>query len=362
MTDWRTRMDDVDAALLNEYQRELPLTERPFREVATGVGTTETAVVNRLVKLVEDGLIRRVGPVLNPPVIGSSTLAALTVPPARFEEVSAVVNAFDQVNHNYERDHEYNMWFVVTAPTRARRTAILERIGERTGLDVLVLPMLTEYDIDLTFPVVNDDRVAREARVGQSKDITPTSISETATNLSPFERRVVQAVQEGLPLETTPYRSIGADLDAPTVDVLDALRRLRSFRAIKRIGCVVDHHALGFTSNCMVVWAVPPGTIDRRAVRVAGHPAVTYCCRRRSQPDRDWPFTLFTMIHGRSRDAVDDVIDELAGGPLPVELDRLHTETVLKQTGVRYGDLLGENAGVWQAAETTRATHGRSDG
>lgn len=362
MTDWRTGIDDVDAALLNEYQRDLPLTERPFREVAASVGTTEADVVNRLEQLTEDGLIRRVGPVLNPPVIGSSTLAALSVPPARFDAVADIVNSYDPVNHNYERDHELNMWFVVTAPTMARRAAILDRIGERTGLDVLVLPMLTEYDIDLTFPVVNDDRVARDARVDLSKDVRPTNVTQTATNLSEFERRVILAVQEGLPLDTTPYRSIAASLEVATVDVIEALRRLRSFRAIKRIGCVVDHHALGFTSNCMVVWAVPPADIDSRGVRAAEHPAVTYCCRRRARPDQDWPFTLFTMIHGRSRDAVDNVIEELAAGPLPVEFDRLRTETVLKQTGVRYHDLVGEAVGVQQASGTSRDTYRRSGG
>lgn len=362
MTDWRKGLEAVDAALLNDFQRGLPLTDRPFREVAAAVGITETDVVNRLARLVDAGHIRRIGPVLNPPVIGSSTLAALSVAPGRFDDVAAIVNAYDQVNHNYERDHEVNIWFVVTAPTRARRAAILEEIGARTGLDVLVLPMVTEYDIDLTFPVVNDDRVARDERAHASDHVAPTSVSQTATNLSRFERQVVLAVQGGLPLEATPYRSIAEDLGADVTDVLDVLRRFRSQRAIKRVGCVVDHHALGFTSNCMVVWRVPAEAIDERGVRAAEHPAVTYCCRRRSPPSHDWPFTLFTMIHGRSRDAVDGVIGELAAKILPVEFDRLHTESVLKQTGVRYNDLLGEHAALRHGAGADRGLYGRSDG
>ncbi|MFB6304675.1 MAG: Lrp/AsnC family transcriptional regulator, partial [Haloferacaceae archaeon] len=106
--DWRAGLDDVDAALVDGYQSGFPVVERPFRAVAADLGVTERGALERVERLRERGVVRRFGAVLNPPVIGSSTLAALAVPDDRFEAVADVVNGYRQVNHNYRRDHEWN--------------------------------------------------------------------------------------------------------------------------------------------------------------------------------------------------------------------------------------------------------------
>ncbi|PSP46629.1 Lrp/AsnC family transcriptional regulator, partial [Halobacteriales archaeon QH_1_68_42] len=158
--DWRDLVDDVDAALIDGYQSGFPVAERPFEAVGADVGVPAADALRRVERLSEEGIFRRFGPVLNPPVIGSSTLAAVSAPEDRFEEVADVINGYRQVNHNYARDHEWNMWFVVTAASKERRDEIIAEIESRTGLAVLVLPMLTDFYIDLEFPVVNADRFA----------------------------------------------------------------------------------------------------------------------------------------------------------------------------------------------------------
>ena len=338
--DWREQIDDVDAALVDGYQSGFPVVERPFERVGADLGVSADEARKRVQRLLDTGIFRRFGPVLNPPVIGSSALAAISVPDDGFDEAATVVNSYDQVNHNYARDHEWNMWFVVTAGERQKRDRILAEIEAQTGCAVLVLPMLTDYYIDLEFPVVNEDRWARESL--QSTDVTATRISESAVaDLTPLARRLLLAIQDGMPLSATPYRDVAQAVDASVEDVLSTIEHLRADGCLKRIGCVVNHVRTGFDSNCMVVWDVPDDDLDHRGRTVGELPAVTLCYHRPRRPEQSWPYNLFTMIHGRETTAVEAKIDELATDYLPYDHDRLYSTATLKQTGAQYGDLVG---------------------
>jgi DNA-binding Lrp family transcriptional regulator len=337
--DWRADLDAVDAALVDEYQSGFPVVERPFRVVGEELGIDKTEALERVRRLRERGVFRRFGAVLNPPVIGSSTLAAVSAPEDRFDEVAAVVNGYRQVNHNYRRDHEWNMWFVVTAASREKRDAILAEIGAETGCDVLNLPMLTDYYIDLEFPVVNDDAFARESVA--ATDASATRISEdAAAGLSDLDAALLVEIQDGFPLSATPYRDVAAAIDADVDEVVAAVDRLRADGCIKRIGCVVNHIVTGFDANCMVVWDVPDDELDALGEAVGQLPYVTLCYHRPRRPDQEWGYNLFTMIHGREADAVDGKIDELAAEHLPFPHERLYSTETLKQTGARYDELV----------------------
>ncbi|MFC5277538.1 Lrp/AsnC family transcriptional regulator [Halorubrum rubrum] len=348
--DWRAGIDAVDAALIDGYQSGFPVESRPFERVAaeiaveTGVDVDGDEVLDRVRDLRERGVFRRFGAVLNPPVIGSSTLAAVRAPEDRFDEIAEVINGYRQVNHNYRRDHEWNQWFVVTAGSRERRDAILVEIEERTGCDVLNLPMLTDYYIDLEFPVVNGDRFARESL--ERTDVSATRISEDARgDLNALEADLLVAIQDGFPLSATPYADVAREIGADVDDVLAAVDRLLADGCIKRIGCVVNHVVTGFTNNCMVVWDVPDDELDARGEAVGSLPYVTLCYHRPRRPEQGWEYDLFTMIHGREAEAVDAKIDELAAEYLPFEHERLYSTETLKQTGARYDELVADEAG-----------------
>lgn len=141
----------LERQLLNDYQRDFPLVKRPFARIAKQLGVTEAEVLDALRLLKAEGTISRVGPVFPPNRLGASTLAAMQVPASRLEQVAELVNAYAEVNHNYEREHTFNLWFVVTAESPERLATVLAEITERTGLAVLDLPMVTEYHIDLGF-------------------------------------------------------------------------------------------------------------------------------------------------------------------------------------------------------------------
>lgn len=147
------RLDTLDRKLLDAYQHGFPLTPRPFETVAEALGTDEATVIERLEKLQADGCISRVGAVVAPHRTGWSTLAAMAVPEDRLEAVAAMVSAYPEVNHNYQREHRLNLWFVVTGADRETVETVLDEIGARAGIAVLDLPMLEAYRLNLGFPL-----------------------------------------------------------------------------------------------------------------------------------------------------------------------------------------------------------------
>ncbi len=147
----RLDLSAMEQHLLNDFQRGLPLTVRPFATIAERLGVSEAEVLESLERLQDSGAVSRVGPVFSPNRIGVSTLAALAVPRERLESVAEFVSSLPEVNHNYEREHEYNLWFVITAADDERLDRVLCDIAYQTGLEPLDLPMLEDFFIDLGF-------------------------------------------------------------------------------------------------------------------------------------------------------------------------------------------------------------------
>ena len=146
-------LSKLECRLLDEYQRGFPLSPTPYADIAETLGVSEEAVLENLEALNRRGLITRIGPVFRPHTIGTSTLVAMTVPADRVEDVAAYINGLDEVNHNYLRTHEFNLWFVITATDRQAIDNLLEDIELNTGLGTLDLPLEHSYHIDLGFPL-----------------------------------------------------------------------------------------------------------------------------------------------------------------------------------------------------------------
>jgi DNA-binding Lrp family transcriptional regulator len=153
MTGPEHRLDDLDRRLLDGFQRDFPLTPAPFATIADRLGTSEADVLNRLDRLRGLDLVDRIGATLRPNVAGASTLAAMAVPRDRLAAVAAAVSARPEVNHNYEREHRLNLWFVAVAPDRVRLEAVLATIAAETGIEVIELPLIEDYHVDLGFPL-----------------------------------------------------------------------------------------------------------------------------------------------------------------------------------------------------------------
>ncbi|MDJ0776805.1 MAG: Lrp/AsnC family transcriptional regulator [Gammaproteobacteria bacterium] len=141
----------LEQQLLNQFQRGIPLTPTPWADIAQQLGVYETTVLETFRRLQTEGVISRIGAVFHPNRVGASTLAAMAVPEAQLESVADKVNQFVEVNHNYEREHEYNLWFVVVADNETRLATALDEIEAECGYPLLNLPLECEFFIDLGF-------------------------------------------------------------------------------------------------------------------------------------------------------------------------------------------------------------------
>ncbi|RIX44722.1 MAG: Lrp/AsnC family transcriptional regulator [Rhodocyclales bacterium GT-UBC] len=313
--------------LLNEFQRDFPLCPAPFAELAARLGVAEKAVLGGLEKLRREGKISRVGAVFAPKRIGASTLAAMAVPPERLAGVAAAVNRFAEVNHNYEREHRYNLWFVVTAASEGRLQASLSAIEQAAGYALLALPMLEEFHIDLGFCLQGESPKPRAAALTVAPRVP----------IGEAERRLVSVLQEGLPLFIRPFAMIAERIGASESEVLKRIADWLEEGAIKRFGVVVRHHELGYTANAMLVHDIPDELVGEVGRALAEEQAVTLCYRRpRRLPD--WPYNLFCMIHGRERGEVEATIAALRQrhGLRDCQHEVLFSLTRFKQNGARY--------------------------
>ncbi|MDE2599867.1 MAG: Lrp/AsnC family transcriptional regulator [Rhodocyclaceae bacterium] len=277
--------------LLNEFQRDFPLHTTPYALIAERLGLDENTVMAAYADGLASGVVSRIGAVFAPNRIGSSTLAAMRVPSERLEAVAAQVSAHAAVNHNYAREHEWNLWFVVTASGPGARQAALETIARDTGLPVIALPLKDEFHIDLGF-----DLNGGRKRVASAARCAPRTLGAA-------EEALVGALDSGLPLQVRPFAAIGARIGMSEHAVLAQLRAWQDEGVLKRFGVVVRHHELGYTANAMCVWNVPDTEVTLAGCRLAGLDGVTLCYRRdRAEPY--WPFNLYCMIHGKSREEV----------------------------------------------------------
>ena len=330
-------LDPLDRRLLDDYQRGFPLVSRPYAAMARKLHTEERVVIDRLERLVDAGCISRIGPVVRPRTIGASTLAALTVPEPDIEPAAAIINEYPEVNHNYAREHELNLWFVVTAASATRLQAILDDVERRCGSPVISLPLEREFRIDLGFPLWSEDEV--DPRAGDERSLSRGDAARSFPQraASGPERRLVAAVQDGLSLIPRPFARVAGALGESEGAVLDRLRTLLADGFIRRFGVVVRHHELGYRANAMVVWDVPDDLVATTGERLGRYRGVTLCYQRPRRPPR-WPYNLFCMIHGRNRA---DVVSHVASmrrrcGLEQTPFDILFSRRRFRQRGARY--------------------------
>lgn len=151
-------LSTLEKHLLNDFQHDFPLHSRPYKKIADKLGTTEEVVIDTLKQLQQRGYVSRVGAVFRANSIGASTLAAMAIPEDELDNVAAMINEYSEVNHNYQREHHFNIWFVLTASDEHALNAVIDDIEHRTGHDVMYLPMLEDFHIDLGFDLEFDSR------------------------------------------------------------------------------------------------------------------------------------------------------------------------------------------------------------
>ncbi|WP_282128284.1 AsnC family transcriptional regulator [Roseobacter litoralis] len=315
-------LDALDWRLMNDWQRALPLVSRPFQEIARHLDTTEARIIERLKKLLETGAISRIGATCRPNTLAASTLAAVAAPDDQIEEIAAVINAQEGVNHSYERENKWNIWFVATGPTRAFVDDILRRITQQTGLRVLDLRLERPFNVDLGFALDGSNALPQPRAV------------DTDIKIEASDRAIMQALSEGMMPTACPFADLAARLGQTEAEVLERVRVLAQSGILSRIGLIVRHRALGWRANAMCVFKVPPDEIEACGRALTAVQGVTLCYERRAVPGV-WPYTLYCMIHGRSRSETLDVLSQarVAARLVPYEYRILFSTRCFRQQG-----------------------------
>lgn len=277
-------------ALLNDWQRGFPLQSQPFARIGAALGLDEAQVCRRYRALLAEGAASRIGGVFAPAAGGAGVLAAMAVPPARLQAVAARVSALAEVNHNYEREHAWNLWFVVHGRDEAAIAGLLDRLQQDLALPLLRLPMQRAYRLDLGFGLTG--------RVGHGHAPARVDGLRIAADELPLAARV----EAGLPVVTRPYEAWAEAVGWSEARVLATLQHWLEHGSLRRFGVIVRHHEAGFGANAMTVFDVPDDRVDACGAALARESGVTLAYRR-ARAD-GWPYNLYCMVHGRERAAV----------------------------------------------------------
>ena len=316
-------LDALELALLNPWQRGFPLLRAPFDAIAAQAGMDVDAVLAGYAQLQAGGALSRIGGVFAGNAGGAALLAAMAVPPERLAAVAALVSAHPGVNHNYEREHHYNLWFVMTGQSDAAVRAAMQSLQDATGLPALQLRMERAYRIDLGF-----DLRRRTAPA-------PMAAARAAAPVAEADRPLAALLEGGVPLTRQPFDAWAQALDRTPEAVLHTLQQWLDAGTLRRLGAIVRHHELGFDANAMTVFNVPAAQVDACGELLAREPGVTLAYRR--EPAPGWPYNLYCMVHGRDRAAVQEVIERVtvSSGLAPYPRQTLFSCQRFKQTGPR---------------------------
>ncbi|MDE2402540.1 MAG: Lrp/AsnC family transcriptional regulator [Burkholderiales bacterium] len=312
----------LDVALLNNWQRDFPITAQPFEVIAGQHGTTSTDVLQRYQALMNMGALSRIGGIFGVGAGGSAMLCALAVPPEHLSRVAAQVNAFDYVNHNYAREHHWNLWFVVTAPSADERDQCIRDIELVTQLRALRLPMRRAFRIDLGFDLHSGPRC-----LPGHQRCAPIDAEHHA---------LAAAIEQGMPLVDRPYAAWAREAGSTEEAVMQRVMAWTQAGVLRRLGVIVRHHELGVTANAMTVFNVPDEQLVEMGLVLAQQGGITLCYARHR--DEGWPYNLYCMVHGRSREETRQHIEAARRQTGLDQFDHavLFSTERFKQTGGRY--------------------------
>lgn len=316
--------------LLNRWQHGFPLLPAPFAAIASAAGLSEAQVLDTYRQAARSGALSRIGGVWAAGAGGAALLCALAVPADRLLAVAALVDALHGVNHNYEREHHHNLWFVITGRDRPALHRQLDQLEIDTGLSALRLPMVRVYRIDLGFDLGGAAAENRPAAHCASSRPTMTPA------VAPADAALAALVEDGLPLEPAPFAQWARQLGSTEAAVLARLRGWLAQGSLRRFGVIVRHHELGYDQNAMTVFDVPDAEVDACGALLAQQPGVTLCYQRARAAG--WPYNLYCMVHGRQAEAVRTLVaaaQQASGlGPYPHAV--LFSRRRFKQQGASY--------------------------
>jgi DNA-binding Lrp family transcriptional regulator len=325
-------LDEDDRRLLNLMQGSFPIEARPYAAVAHAAGVSEERVLERVGQLLEQRIIRQVTPIYDTRALGySSMLVAAKVDPEHPWRAAKIVNSHPGVSHNYLRNHDFNMWFTLAtepdSPLGLEGT--LGLLGELIGAEsIRQLPTLKLFKIRMDLEMEGDTKaLASEGAEQQEALLESVAYDE-------LDIAVIRATQGDMPVVAEPYvpaaQALGMEVDA----LLDHLRGMQERGLLRRVAAILFHRRAGFSANGMGVWKVPAERIAELGPRMAAFRGISHCYQRPTY--EDWPYSVFTMAHGRSKEECDAILDAIAEQTGIDERATLYSSTEFKKVRLMY--------------------------
>ena len=311
-------MDHRDRDLLTILQSEVPLASTPYAMVGQAIDMSEKEVIKRIERLKRDGVIRRIAASFDPRGLGyRSCLVAARVVPDKLEHSAAVINLHPGVSQNYLRNHDFNLWFTIAiAPgSRLGLERTIEILGEEAQCEVIrllpTLKLLKGSSSDSAEPSPN------EVAIDNAAEQEPAQIGER-------ELEFVRILQKDLPLQPRPFDGLAASIGSSGDELISTARNFLKKQQMRKLTAFVDARKPSFSATTMGVWVVPEGHADDFGIRMGDFKAVSHCYLRPVYAD--WPYNVFTTVHGRSVDECESVLNEIA------EATGIHDRTALYPT------------------------------
>lgn len=312
--------------LLQSLQSGIPVISRPFEDIGRDMRMEEDRVLNYLRQWKGKGFIRWLGAIFSTSSLGyQSTLAALSVPADKMAEAADIINQHPGVTHNYQRDHDYNLWFTLAVPPEENIDIHLEKLAKAGKAKKWInLPVITTYKINLILPFGE-----KKSRITASGVLPGNRIYA----LTEDEKALVRILQEDWPLVSTPYAIMAKQWGESEKCLIEKIKQWKSLGIIRRVAAILRHREAGFTINWMVAWRIKEEKMDSVGRQAAQSPLVSHCYQRKVTDD--WLYPLFTMVHARSEEEAKKTIEELRQSIKPVDYMILPTIKEFKKVRLK---------------------------
>ncbi|HEY4670008.1 MAG TPA: hypothetical protein VIH05_09565 [Tepidiformaceae bacterium] len=345
-------LDERDAAILDRLQLHMPLVERPFSVIAGELRLDEGEVLARTRSLKERKLIRQMSAIFDAGGLGyRSSLVAAKCDPDRIAEAAAVISSYPGVSHNYRRNHDFNLWYTIAVPPDRDLEGTAQLLHELSGAQsTRLMPTLRRFKLGVRLAMSE-----QSADAGGGDD-DPSVYGPTPGAASLTERQIgaVRALQEDMPVTEEPFAdSARREGFQSAAELLAVGQELKDRGVMRRFAAILRHREAGFSANGMAVWKADEADCERLGGMMARFPEVTHCYQRRTYSD--WPYSLFTMVHGRSTEDVEGCIAAISEATGLRDYRILYSTVEYKKRRVRYfTDEWKEWECQYQASRTAR--------
>lgn len=322
-------MDNVDRNLLNLLQMDFPLVQEPFAALAEKLGIVENEVIERIDALKRRKIIRQISAIFDSAALGyKGSLVAFSVPKERIEQAAEIVSAHPGVSHNYERNHPFNLWFTITVPPGKTPESEVDRLAAQARPSAArMLPTTRLFKIGVAFDMTGGDSA------GAAVTRKP-AVREEPVDLSDEDVSAVRALQRDLPIERRPFATLAHGAGMHEDELIARARTFLETGAMRRYAAVLRHREAGFKANAMAAWNVPEDRMEEVGTKMATHSSVSHCYQRPTYPD--WPYAIFTMIHGRTPEDCEKAASELSEATGITDYVLLYSTREFKKTRVQY--------------------------